>query len=271
MRRRWRAVVVALAASSLANACAAIADLSEPSDAPADASADNAQTDATGDVVNPIDATGNGDGATDGDLDATDDGRCRLLVADSFDDDASTGRWRFLGKARLANGEVELVPNESNVAGAIWRDIPDAGTGVLHATFKSIIAPGGSPADGLAFAWSSTATPNLGVIGGNIGLCGSTASGLAVSLSSLANEVRLLNVGDGGCNTVQAFPTNVLDTKAVDVSARPANVAIKFGTSAYQTSSPRNVTVRAVGFTAATGGAWTRHAIDDVRVEICNE
>jgi hypothetical protein len=36
-------------------------------------------------------------------------------------------------------------------------------------------------------------------------------------------------------------------------------------------TTPKTMVIRSIGFTASTGGLQSRHAVDDVRVEICSQ
>ena len=125
--------------------------------------------------------------------------------------------------------------------------------------------------DGLTFVWSSTQTPTLGGSGGNVGVCDSTANGLAVLLWSLNDKVQLLDVMNNACNQEGQADASVYGTRDVEISARAASVDVVHGGAILKFASPRNVTVRAIGFTAGTGGARARHVVDDVRVEICKD
>jgi hypothetical protein len=246
---------VALAAAAVIVVGAACGSFAAD-DSPPDASSD-AQVESGGELLDaPAPdgaATGNG---------------CTVLVEDSFDDPkASAARWRFLGAARITNGEVELVPDSGDKAGAIWINVKDAPPGNLRARFTSKIAPADG-SDGLTFAWSANQDVTLGGTAGSYGLCGGGADGLALVLASYGKSVKLLDVTNK-CESDGGIPANVFGTTAVVVAASADRVEATISDRPYLFEAPRPVRVRSVGFTAATGGGHARHAIDDVRIEIC--
>jgi hypothetical protein len=230
------------------------------------------------------DASSRGDGGDAGaqaegrEADANDtpegDAGCTVLVADSFDDPAaSAARWRFLGAARVIDGELELVPDVAGQTGAIWMNLGDAGagagagTGRLVARFTSKIAPANG-SDGLTFAWSANQDVNLGGTGGNYGLCNGGAEGLAVVLASFSRAINVLDVSDD-CTKDAGVATNVFGTNGIELSARADRVDVSIADKPFVFPVTRSVRVRSIGFTAATGGGHARHAIDDVHVEVC--
>lgn len=207
-------------------------------------------------------ATPPGDAGADG---------CVLLVHDDFsDEDASRARWRLLGTARIADGEAELTPDDGGANGAMWLNLDEARSGVLRATFtaKIAIAEGANGADGLAFAWAANRDVPLGGGGGFYGVCGNVADGLAVVMSSLSKEVRLYDV-NGGCAEQGGEAASVYGTNDLQVTVASDRVHVTVSDRPYEFASPRAVNVRSLGFSAATGLWHARHAIDDVRVEVC--
>lgn len=203
----------------------------------------------------------------DASADAPDSG-CAVLVEDTFEDAAASRlRWRFLGSAKVVNGEVELVPDQQSLNGAIWMNVADPRPGTLHVRFTSKISPVG--ADGLTFAWAANGDVQLGGTGGSYGVCGGGAEGLAFALAGNVSTLKLINVStvcteDGG-----GIPANVFLTNAVELWAFADHVEALVTDKRFVFPSPRTVLVRSIGFTAATGGGHARHAIDDVRVERC--
>lgn len=252
--RRTGPAIVAVVAVSAAVACGSFgSDETLASDGGAEGGADGS-------------ASGDGDGGT-GEA-ATLDGGCTLLVEDSFDDAAaSAARWRLLGSARVMNGEIELVPDQGGRTGAIWMNVSNAPAGRLHVRFTSKIAPANG-SDGLAFAWSANQDVGLGGTGGNYGLCNGGADGLAFVLASFGGTVRLLDVSND-CVGDSGPATNVFGTNVVELSATADKVETTIADKPFVFVAPRSVRVRSIGFTAATGGGHARHAVDEVRVEIC--
>jgi hypothetical protein len=222
-------------------------------------------TDAGGETrLDAPSAPGDGGGSADGP-----DGGCTVLVEDAFDDaTASAARWRFLGSAKVINGELELVPNQASLTGAIWMNVADPRPGTLRVRFTSKIAPAGG-ADGLTFAWTANQDVQLGGNGGSYGLCGGGAEGLAFALAGNVGTLKLIDVSNVCTEDGGGLPTNVFGTNGVEVSAFADRVEALVADKRYVFTSPRTVVVRSFGFTAATGGGHARHAIDSVRVERC--
>lgn len=256
---RARVVILAGIAMTLGYACASF-DAAESTpgngaDSGIDAGTDDGDVQPVPDAKAPFDAG---------------DAGCRLLVSDSFDDDASATRWTFLGKARVVDGEAEIVPDEAGSNGAMWMNVEDAGSGVLHATFRSKIAPANG-ADGLTFAWSGSEDPTLGGTGGSFGLCGSGAAAVAIALVTFDDVIKFVDVADQ-CHKTTGVPASFIGTHLVDIAARPKTVDVNISGMHFDIVARRSIAVvRAIGFTAATGAFHARHAVDDVRVELCNE
>lgn len=259
MLRRGLAFVFLIAAA----ACASFAegtDGARANDAGTDASQDGGAQRADGGALD----SGEGDAKSDA------GSGCQVIADESFNDTTSSSRWTFLGSAKVANGELELVPNAASQTGAVWMNVPAAAGTVIRATYRTNIAPTGG-ADGLAFVWSSTPNPGLGKTGGDYAACGGGADGVAVVMESFAEELRLIDVASS-CEDKPGIKLNVFGDHALSIIAAPSNVDVFLdGTHQVSAAPPRAITVRAIGFTAATGDITARHAIDDVHVELCAE
>lgn len=238
---------------------------------------------AFGEGIDPASANDAGsdatqDGPADGGvLDGGDDGpkrdgssSCQVVADETFDDMTSNSRWTFLGSAKVSNGELELVPNATNQTGAIWMDVTVPAGSVIRATYRTKIAPA-EGADGLAFVWSTTKNPALGGTAGDYGACGGGADGVAVVVESFAEEVRLINVASS-CEDKAGPKLDVFSPHALSVVVAPSKVDVAVDGIGYVSAAPpRAVAVQAIGFTAATGGLSSRHAIDDVHIELCTD
>jgi hypothetical protein len=278
MRRLWWLGAFLMPITIMAAACTAFKPAGNTSD---DADAAPLNEGGTG--------TPDGDDTFDGNVpsyvDAAFDSGCPVLAIDGFEDsDASILKWRFLGSAKIAkanasNNEVELVPNTAERAGAIWLDLPVVvGSGDLHVRFTSNIQEkDNNEADGLTFSWATSIgePPALGGGGNSWGVCGGAKEGAGLLLDSFNEKVALLQIGPQDCTRAAngqpptATPGIVLKTKLIDVRVRAYDVIASVGTREFTFPTEWKKNITAIGFTAGTGPSFTRHAIDNVRIDLC--
>jgi hypothetical protein len=147
-------------------------------------------------------------------------------------------------------------------------NLDNTAAGTLHVRFTSKISPPGG-ADGLAFVWSANQDVQLGGTGGSYGLCGGGADGLAFALAGNVGALKLIDVSNDCIEDGGGIPNNVFGTNDVQLTATTDRVEAVVADRTVVFTAPRSVRVRSVGFTAATGGGHARHAVDNVRVELC--
>jgi hypothetical protein len=239
----------------------------------ADAATSDAGDGGDGSVLSSVEPTdGGATDATTGAVDAR--GACTSLVSDTFEEpDASLGAWVSEGAAKLESGEVELVPARGSQTGALWRVLPNVlDGGRIHAAFTVDIPenPDGGDADGITFAWSTAGAPlSLGGTGGDLGICNAGNEAQVFVVNTFQKQLEIRSV-DNGCNVHGSVPyASVFGKHPVDITVGGGQITGTFGSYPFSfTLSPQGP-IGAIGFTAATGSAWTRHAVDDVRVEWC--
>lgn len=213
------------------------------------------------------------DASTDGAAEVTlqqdgggDSGEC-TLVDDDFR--VNSGEWSLNGVAVVANRELLLVPAEGGRAGAAWRPLAQPPR-AFRVEIETRIPATGNPADGLTFSWADeSSNPLLGGNGGELGVCGRNTDALAVAVFSQGTgRLALIDAQTAsGCTEVHSAPVDVFGAHKLTIDVDGVTVTASLdGATSVTWKMPRAVRPRYIGLTAATGGAFTAHAVTSIRV-----
>ncbi|WP_271189421.1 choice-of-anchor D domain-containing protein [Dactylosporangium matsuzakiense] len=186
------------------------------------------------------------------------------------------GGWVLNGAAAMNGSDLVLTPAASDSRGSAVYSTPLPSAN-LTASFTASIG-GGSGADGMAFALldaSSNTANSLGGGGGGQGFQG--LPGVAVSLDTYqglndpnANFIGVSTGGNGNGPTWVATATGVPNlrtgTHQVTVSTAGGKLAVSIDGTQVINATVTLPASTLLAFTAATGGATDRHAVNNVAI-----
>ncbi|HEY8074622.1 MAG TPA: hypothetical protein VIF62_10935 [Labilithrix sp.] len=202
---------------------------------------------------------------------------CNVLAYDDFSDvNKSRNLWHLKGVAAVdaTSGVLQLVPNEPNQTGGIWLSLAAPIAKQLHIHAKTIIDPAAAPADGMTFAWTDwdAGVPPLGGTGSDLALCNADNAfdAIGVVLESYEGEIQTGEFQGAMCShSGDAIPLYGPHDVDIRVHANALTIATMVDQTPQNLGASRAIPMVAIGVIAATGGASTRHALDEILVEEC--
>lgn len=210
------------------------------------------------------------------------DGEYETVVAEDFNAPVDPGLWAVNGTAKVEGGQLVLTESTGNQAGAAFLKLPFSATEFKAEFDLEISQSQNNGADGMTFAMLMSGNP-AGAVGGQGGGLGiTTLDAYALEFDTWSgngdpseNHVGLIHGGD----VAEHFATGEVPIPMDLGGVIHASVFGEAGTFWVKLTSPGNgmpettVLIGTIpqfpggdvffGFTAATGGAYSRHIIDN--------